>query len=347
VRIGYHLTPFWSPTDRTPTQIIDEAIEVIAASANMGFDWVSMGQHWMSHPSVWPQPFPFLARIAPVTGEMKIKTSVLLLPLLNPIDVAENIATLDHITHGRLVVGVAIGYRTDELAAIGLTRRDRGPKLEESIALMKQLWTGDEVTFHGKYTTVERGQMGFTPYQKPHPPLEMGAQSQGATERAARLTDGVFFGPQVAWSDVARLADGYRQARRAAGRPGIGALGASRCLMVGTSKEDATARAGAYLEKTFRMYTKWQMQESTMVSLRLDSQQSLDDWTIYGSPADCVETLLRARDEIGLNGTGFTIYSLPTEPAARIEYLQMIADEIVSKVSTPAPIYGPVAPANA
>jgi alkanesulfonate monooxygenase SsuD/methylene tetrahydromethanopterin reductase-like flavin-dependent oxidoreductase (luciferase family) len=345
LRVGYHLTPFWSPTDRSPTQIIDEAIEVIAASAGMGFDWVSMGQHWMSHPSVWPQPYPFLARIAPVTGEMKIKTSVLLLPLLNPIDVAENLATLDHLSHGRLVVGVAIGYREDELAAIGLTRRDRVPKLEESIALMKQLWTGDEVTFHGKYTTVEHGKMGFTPFQKPHPPLEMGAQSQGATERAARLTDGVFFGPQVAWTDIARLADHYRQARQAAGRPGIGALGASRSLMVGKSKEDAAARAGAYLDKTFSMYTRWQMQESSMVPLQLDADRSLDDWTIYGSPADCVETILRARDEIGLNGIGFTIYSLPADPQARIEYLQMIADEIVSKVSTPEPIYGQAAPA--
>ncbi|HEV7663449.1 MAG TPA: LLM class flavin-dependent oxidoreductase [Chloroflexota bacterium] len=340
MRIGYHLTPFWSPTDRSPTLIMDEAIEVIAASANMGFDWVSMGQHWMSHPSVWPQPYPFLARIAPVTGEMKLKTSVLLLPLLNSVDVAENLATLDHISHGRLVVGVAIGYREDELAAIGLTRRDRVPKLEESIELMKRLWTGEEVTFSGAYSSVQNGKMGFRPYQQPHPPLEMGAQSRGATERAARLTDGVFFGPQVAWTDIAALADVYRTARLAAGRPGLGALGASRCLMVGTSKEDAAARAGAYLEKTFRMYTRWQMQESSMVPLQLDAQLSLADWTIYGSPADCVETILRARDEIGLNGIGFTIYSLPADPQGRIEYLQMVAEEIVAKVSRPEPIYG-------
>src|SRR5207248_4383232 len=168
MRIGYHLTPFWSPTDRTPTRIIDEAIQVIGASASMGFDWVSIGQHWMSAPSIWPQPFPFLARIAPETGDMWLKTSMLLLPLLNPVDVAENTATLDHITHGRLVVGVAIGYREDELAAVGLARKDRVPKLEESIALIKLLWTGDAVTFQGRYTTVERGKMGFTPFQKPH-----------------------------------------------------------------------------------------------------------------------------------------------------------------------------------
>ena len=71
MQLGFHLTPFWSPTDRSPTQILDEAIEVIAAASGMGFDWVSMGQHWLSHPTVWPAPYPFLARIAPETGSMR------------------------------------------------------------------------------------------------------------------------------------------------------------------------------------------------------------------------------------------------------------------------------------
>src|SRR5919201_5274787 len=146
MQIGFHLTPFWSPTDRLPTQIIDEAIEVVAASARMGYAWVSMGHHLLSHPTVWPQPFPMLARLAPETGRMRLKTSVLLLPLMHAVDVAENVATLDHITHGRLDVGVAIGYREKELETVGLRRTDRVPKLEEAIALMARLWAGDEVT---------------------------------------------------------------------------------------------------------------------------------------------------------------------------------------------------------
>src|ERR671924_1428151 len=151
MRIGFHLTPFWSPTDRTPTQIIDEAIAVVAAASRMGFAWVSIGQHWMSHPTVWPQPFPILARLAPETGTMRLKTSVLLLPIVNAVEAAENIATLDHITHGRLDVGVAIGYRELELGVAGLGRRDRVPKLEESLELMKQLWRGEDVKFDGRY----------------------------------------------------------------------------------------------------------------------------------------------------------------------------------------------------
>ena len=328
MKIGFHLTPFWSPTDRGATRIIDEAIAVVGAASRMGFAWVSIGQHWISHPTVWPQPFPMLARLAPETGTMRLKTSVLLLPIVNAVEAAENVATLDHICHGRLDVGVAIGYREKELETAGLTRKDRAPKLEESLALMKELWSGREVTFRGTYTRITAGRMGFTPFQQPHPPLEMGAQSDGATRRAARLTDGVFFGPQVAWRDIAKLAEVFRDARTESGRPGSGSIGASRSLIVGTDKETARAAAREYLEKTFTMYRTWEMQEKGMATLQLSSDIALDDWTVSGSPRDCVETLQRGR-AMGLDKIGFSIYSLPREVQARIDYLQMIAEQVL------------------
>ena len=328
MKIGFHLTPFWSPTDRGATRIIDEAIAVVSAASRMGFSWVSIGQHFVSHPTVWPQPFPILARLAPETGSMRLKTSVLLLPMLNPVEVAENIATLDHICHGRLDVGVAIGYREAELEMVDLARVDRVPKLEESLELMKRLWAGEAVTFRGAYTSVTNGRMGFPPYQTPHPPLEMGAQSEGATRRAARLTDGVFFGPQVAWRDIAGLARVFRDARGARDGAPPGYVGASRSLILGASKDAARAAAREYLERTFKMYRTWHMQESTMVELQLSSDVPLDDWTVNGSPEDCVETIARAR-EMGLERIGFTIYSLPREVEARIEYMQMIAERVL------------------
>ena len=331
MKIGFHLTPFWSPTDRPPSRIIDEAIEVVAAASRMGFEWVSIGQHWLSHPTVWPQPMPMLARLAPETGAMRLKTSVLLLPILNPVEVAENVATLDHICHGRLDVGVAIGYREAELLTAGLTRTDRVAKLEESLDVMKRLWRGETVDFAGRYVQVQQGRLGFTPYQTPHPPLEMGAQSEGATRRAARLTDGVFFGPQLGWADVARFAGVFRNERAAAGATTAGFVGASRSLIVGRSKEAAATAARAYLEKTFNMYRAWRMQEPTMGRLQLGFDTSLDDWTIHGSPKDCVETIERART-LGVERIGFSIYSLPAEVGARIDYLQMIASEIVARV---------------
>ncbi|OLC12583.1 MAG: hypothetical protein AUH29_15905 [Candidatus Rokubacteria bacterium 13_1_40CM_69_27] len=327
MRIGFHLTPFWSPTDRPPSQIIDEVIAVVGAASRMGYAWVSIGHHLLSHPTVWPQPFPMLARLAPETGRMRLKTSMLLLPLVDAVDAAENIATLDHITHGRLDVGVSIGYRETELETVGLQRGDRVPKLEESLTLMKRLWAGEEVTFEGRYTRVTAGRMGFRPYQQPHPPLEMGAQSVGATRRAARLTDGVLFGPQIAWDAVAKLTGVFRESRQEAGQT-PGTIGASRALIVGPSREAAATAARAYLEKTFAMYRAWEMQESTMMELQLSFDVPLESWTVCGAPGECVETLGRAR-AMGLDRIGFTIYSLPREAKARVEYLQMIAEEIL------------------
>src|SRR3989442_1236900 len=175
--------------------------------------------------------------------------------------------------------------------------------------------------------------MGFTPYQKPHPPIEMGAQSEGATKRAARLADSVFFGPQVAWADMKKLAEVYRKERLEMGQnPAIG-LGASRSLMAGKNKKDAARAAQQYLEKTFKMNRSWEMQEKDMVPLQLGFDRSLDEWAVVGSPKECVEKLLDAGETIGLDRVGFTIYSLPREPQARIDYLQMIAEEIVRKVT--------------
>ena len=137
-----------------------------------------------------------------------------------------------------------------------------------------------------------------------------------------------FFGPQVAWRDIAKLATVFREARAESGAGRPGSIGASRSLIVGADKERAGTAAREYLEKTFTMYRTWEMQEKTMATLQLSSDIALDDWTVYGAPRDCVETVARARD-LGLDKIGFTIYSLPRGVDARIEYLQMIAEDIL------------------
>jgi alkanesulfonate monooxygenase SsuD/methylene tetrahydromethanopterin reductase-like flavin-dependent oxidoreductase (luciferase family) len=184
------------------------------------------------------------------------------------------------------------------------------------------------VTFEGAYTKLRDARLGLLPSQQPHPPLEMGAQSVGATRRAARLVDAVFFGPQVAWADLGRLVGVYREARAVEQPRAPGTALASRSLIVGPTKEAAQSAARTYLERTFTMYRTWQMQEPSMVRLQLGFDASLDDWTINGTPAQCRDTIARA-GAMGLDGIGLTIYSLPRDVAARIDYLRMIADEIV------------------
>jgi hypothetical protein len=104
-------------------------------------------------------------------------------------------------------------------------------------------------------------------------------------------------------------------------------------LLLGRDWEDAARIGRAYLERTFANYRAWEMQEATMVPLALSFDRPLQDWTVHGSTADCVETLLHAREEIGLTDISFTMYNLPRELPARLEYLERVAEEILRKVA--------------
>ena len=331
MKCGLLLLPFLGALHRPVADNVDNAVDVVRAASTRGFEWISASQHLVSHPTRWPQPLPVLARLAPEAGAMRLMTQMLLLPLHNPVVVAEEVATLDHISRGRLTFGIAIGYRESEMEAVGITRKDRTGRLEESLELMKRLWTGEEVTHHGRYFHLTRGRMGFTPMQQPHPPIVIAAQSPGAAARAGRLGDGIFFGPQISWKDMTALIDVYRQARRAAGHPGDGIIGSSRSVMLAKDRESATAEARAYMERTFSMYSGWDMQEKSMVPLQL-SPESVDDWAILGSPDDCVATIQRVEREVGLTHVSLSCYNLPADAVARVEYVQRLGDEVVRRV---------------
>jgi alkanesulfonate monooxygenase SsuD/methylene tetrahydromethanopterin reductase-like flavin-dependent oxidoreductase (luciferase family) len=331
MKIGVHMTPFFGPGSRSPAEVIDEVLAVGRRVDELGFDWVSVPHHWAAHPVVWPQPFPLLAALARETRSARLMTLMLLLPLLNAVDVAENAATVDQMSGGRLTLGAAIGFREVELHAIGLTRKDRVPKLEESLEVMKRVWSGDEVSFPGRYGTLERMRTALVPAQKPHPPIILAAQSEVATRRAARIADGVYLGPQVTWKGIAHLVEVYRQARRDAGHTDPGIIGAGRVVLLDRDKEAAARLGHAKLEALFGNYQKWQMKEAGMVPIALSFDTPLDDWTVNGSADDCASTLSRAAKEYGLTHVGLNIYSLPAGTPARVEHVERIAADVIGR----------------
>ena len=101
-------------------------LEQFRASRDAGFDIFCWGHHYLIDPFQHFQPWPVLARLAAESGEMTLATSILLLPLLNPVDVAEQAATLDHIAEGRFILGIGLGYRPEEFEAFGVGMSERG-----------------------------------------------------------------------------------------------------------------------------------------------------------------------------------------------------------------------------
>ena len=113
--------------------------------------------------------------------------TVILLPLYNPVDLAELVASMDVMTEGRFILGVGLGYRDMEYQAFGMTAGERVPRFLEILNVMKRLWTEDEVTFEGRFFRLHKATMTIRPVQKPYPPIWIAANADSAVKRAARL----------------------------------------------------------------------------------------------------------------------------------------------------------------
>src|SRR5437867_12269530 len=139
MRLGLGLSVQHPPEEPQATRFADHLAQVRAARA-AGFSHVWASQHYLSAPYTYFQPMPTLGRVAAESGEMTLGTGVLLLPLHSPVDVAEQVATLDVITGGRFIFGVGLGYRDVENAAMGVDPRARVGRLEEGIEVLERLW---------------------------------------------------------------------------------------------------------------------------------------------------------------------------------------------------------------
>ncbi|MCH7606655.1 MAG: LLM class flavin-dependent oxidoreductase [Chloroflexi bacterium] len=329
MEVGLYIRDYLEDYDRPMYEQLEEAAEVCRRARALGFSAIYMPQHFIAHPTLWLQPMQALSRLAPDADGLKLITGILLITYHNPVDIAEQTVTLDHISNGRFILGVGLGYREKELEAFGTNRRDRVSRMEESIALMKQLWTGEEITFEGKYWQVHEAKLSLTPVQKPHPPIWIAAQSTGAVRRAAAIGDACLIGPQPTWDDFSFLAGQYKEAMAARGTGSRGMLGANRSMAIARDRETAITQAKAAGEAKAGMYAGFNMQETTTVDLGLGGSRDLADWAVVGTPQDCAETITRCHDEDGLDYIGLACLNLPKGFDARMEYLQLISEELL------------------
>ena len=309
---------------------IEDAEKLLKAQEQAGFSFAAFTHGY--HSSSGFHPFPLMSRLAAVSGEQRLGTQVLLLPLLNPMDVAYNVATLDHITGGRLDFGIGLGYHPRELEPAGISRADRVPKFEEAVHVMKRFWSGEPVHHQGRYFHSSGTQMGFAPVQKPHPPLWGAGQSRGAVARAGRMLDGVVIGPQVSHRDAGSLVETFREEWHKVHNDEPTRIGAWRAFVVGKDPRDAVnmAVAGGL---QFTRYLEGRMREVTTVDLPLElTEENAVSWTFAGSYGDCLEGLRRCRDELGLTHVTCQFHNLPGDMSARLEWIEGFGEEVVRKL---------------
>jgi probable F420-dependent oxidoreductase len=136
------------------------------------------------------EPITYIAHLSALTTRLRFGIAVIILNTRNPIQLAKSLATVDQLSNGRLIVGIGIGGGTANYPVFGIPTERRVARYEESIKVLKALWTEERATLNGDFWTLDGARMKPKPFQKPHMPLIFGGHSEPALRRAVRMGDG-------------------------------------------------------------------------------------------------------------------------------------------------------------
>ncbi len=309
-----------------------EQLEQFRVCRDAGFDFVSWGHHWLIDPFQHFQPIPVLARFAAEAGTMDLVTGVLLTPLLNPVQVAEDVATLDHICRGRLILGVGLGYRAEEFEAAGFKMSERAPRLEEGLALMKRLWVDTEVTHHGHFYQITGARPTAKPHQQPYPRIWIAAMTAPAVRRAGRLGHSFYAIGTLSYDDLRHALAVWRAALHESGRPVPSEVPVHREFYVADTREEARAKARPAVEAKYQGYAQHGL-PTVGTSLAAGVDRLMDDPFVIGAPDECLDKLARYR-ELGVTHLALRLFWPGMTQADALRMIDLVAAKMLPTLKT-------------
>ena len=330
MKFGFFVLNQWPLGDDMHVKI-GEAVQQVRAARDAGFDILATGQHYLSYPYQQPASIPYLSRLAAEAGDMAVAPLVLLLPLLQPVEVAEAMATLDAITGGRAIMGAGLGYREEENIAFNSPARERLPRLVESLELIKRLWTESEVEFNGTYYHIPKVKLSTQPLQKPHPPIWMAANADAAVKRAARQGYPWLISPHVTVTTTAGQVQLYKEAQKEAGTQSVTDLPMMRELFVDTDAAVAFEKARPYLEPKYKAYAAWGQDDVLPgdETFDLPFEGLARDRFLIGSPDDVIAEVERYERELGVTHMLFRMQWPGMPHAEAMRQLGLFRDHII------------------
>jgi alkanesulfonate monooxygenase SsuD/methylene tetrahydromethanopterin reductase-like flavin-dependent oxidoreductase (luciferase family) len=311
-------------------ELYERTLDQIKLVDALGYDHVWLTEHHFVDDGYLPSPLVVSGAIAAVTKKVAIGQDVMLVPFHNPVRLAEDLAVLDNLSNGRMMLGAGMGYVPSEFAAIGVPRRERRVRMEETIQILQHAWTEEEFDFHGQRYQLEKVRVRPLPVQAGGPPLWIAAMSEGGARRAARF--GAHLLPQ---GDRAAVLDPWLEALRAKSHNSRDyRVGLVRPFVVTDEESPADARArGAVTARlaageraptyALEIYQKWfaeMPQGERMLTQIVEGAAAgrlLPQDTFIGTPAACIAEIEHMHAEYGL--TDVIMYSRGIEPAQTLE----------------------------
>jgi probable F420-dependent oxidoreductase len=246
-----------------------------AEALGFGGGWV---QEQVLGPARTLAPLEALSYAAACTDRMRLGCAVFVTPLHNPVHLAKGIASVDHLSHGRLDVGVGTGGRVRPFAAFGVDPSVLVALFNEGLAVMKACWTESEINFAGRFWQLRGATMEPKPAQKPHPPVWFGGNHPDALRRAVRFGDGFFGAGSQSTPQYAEQTRVIREELERAGRdPASFRLGKRVYIHVEDDADQAHARIEAALAQHY-------------------GRGGWSDVFVAGPPATCVAGLRAVAD---------------------------------------------------
>ena len=278
---------------------VDEVIAEAQLAEASGFDACFFGEHHQDKDGFLPSPLIVATAVAAQTRRLHVGTSVILLPLHHPVQVAEDVITLDVVSKGRVILGVGIGYQAADFRAFAVPMEHRVALFEEGVEIIRKCWSGEPFSFHGAHYTLEDVQIRPRPFQTPAPPLWIGASVPAAARRAGRLGDAFVATPSTDLESTVRLIDAYRRAALQAGRQPKVVL--MRDAWVAQTYSEAAAVYGPEVMTAYRYY--WQNRLAEFRSIGPEVEFTLDNLApnrlILGDPETCVGEFHRWHEATG------------------------------------------------
>jgi probable F420-dependent oxidoreductase len=215
-----------------PTDYSISPADLAVAAEERGFESMWFAEHShipVSRKSPWPggadlpkmyydtfDPFVALAAAASVTTKIKLATGICLVVQRDPIHTAKEVASLDHVSKGRVLFGIGAGWNAEEMEDHGTDFKRRFKLMRERIEAMKAIWTENEAEYHGEFVNFDPTFAWPKPVQKPHPPIHVGGAFPGAAKRAIRYGDGWM--PIYGRDDITEYLPELRKMAEEAGR---------------------------------------------------------------------------------------------------------------------------------
>ncbi len=313
-----------------------EAIEHVRLAREYGFDAVWIEEHHDAGP-YWPTPLLAIAALAPHLDGLAIGTAILVLPLHDPVHVAEQGAILDHLTGGRLTLGFGLGDDAAEFALFRVPAKQRGARAEEQLAIVRGLWSGEPLTFRGRFYELEDVRLRTPPLRTGGPPVWIGGWGPKQLERAARLGDAWLPGPVGTFAEIRERQAAYDEHVRARGEdPLARARPLIRDVIVAETDEAAWELAARSVLKAYR--ATYVESDHVLVGRESSGRAIVDDRDlaadrlVVGDPETVAEQLAACVEELATTELVVRLKLPGLEPKQMTEMLHLLGRRVVPEL---------------